>query len=563
MIKKIITLISGSNKLSVYFIIFLIFVGSIFEMLSLGIIIPLLSIFSENQSNFFIIKYFNNNITWLDKENFTLILIILFFLIFFLRYIFLVYLSLKINLFIFSASRLISQKLLKIYLSKKYNWHTENNKSYFINLMINETANFSSNGLYGFLFIISELFFFISIVLFLIFFNPNIFISIIILGSIFFPLLVYVTRKFSYNLGLKRQKFESQILLNLNEGLQGIKEMILYRWSDKLKDRYNKLSLGFVKVSATHNSLQDIGRYTIEIAGVILVIVFFYILIKNEPGDSGLVTAGIFGAAIFKLMPILNRISTYAQRYRFGIASADKIIDFLKNEEIINTKKNIDFKKNIELKNVSHSFHKSNSTIFEKINLNIKKNEIIGICGESGSGKTTITNFLMGLLEPTEGKVLIDGKDIHRHNYSIQDSISFVPQNFLSFDASLIDNITFFDKKINYNNLKFCLKNSLLSKLILNKTLRLKSNIGNNALKISGGQLQRLNIARALYRNPQILVLDEPTSSLDKNNLLLFGEIIKNLKKKMTIIIISHNLELIDFCDSKYILKSKKLLEFK
>ena len=216
MIKKIITLISGSNKLSVYFIIFLIFVGSIFEMLSLGIIIPLLSIFSENQSNFFIIKYFNNNITWLDKENFTLIFIILFFLIFFLRYIFLVYLSLKINLFIFSASRLISQKLLKIYLSKKYNWHTENNKSYFINLMINETANFSSNGLYGFLFIISELFFFISIVLFLIFFNPNIFISIIILGSIFFPLLVYVTRKFSYNLGLKRQKFESQILLNLN-----------------------------------------------------------------------------------------------------------------------------------------------------------------------------------------------------------------------------------------------------------------------------------------------------------------------------------------------------------
>ena len=146
--------------------------------------------------------------------------------------------------------------------------------------------------------------------------------------------------------------------------------------------------------------------------------------------------------------------------------------------------------------------------------------------------ETTITNLIMGLLEPTKGQIIVDGKDIHKRSYSIQNKISFVPQNFLSLDASVIDNITFFDKKINYQNLKFCLKNSLLAKLILNKTLSLKSNIGNNALKISGGQLQRLNIARALYRNPQILILDEPTSSLDKNNLLMFGEIMKKLKKK-------------------------------
>ena len=563
MIKKILTLIAGSNKFSIYFIIFLIFAGSIFEMLSLGAIIPILSLFLEDRSDFFFNEYLEKYFPWINDGNFIIVFISLFFLIFFLRYIFLVYLSLKINLFIFSASRLISQKLLKIYLSKKYYWHTGNNKSYFINLMTNETANFSSNGLYGFLFIIAELFFFISIVIFLVFFNANIFLTIIFLGAIFFPLLVYVTKKFSYNLGLKRQKFERQILLNLNESLQGIKEMILYKWSDKLKDRYGNLSLGYVKVSATHNSLQDLGRYTIEIVGVVLVIIFFYILMKSEPGDTGLVTAGIFGAAIFKLMPILNRISTCAQRYRFGVASADKIIEFLNNEEEVKKKINIAFDQNIELKNVSHNFENENSYILENINLKIRKNETIGICGESGSGKTTITNFIMGLLEPTKGQILVDGKDIHKDNYTIQNTISFVPQNFLSFDATLIDNITFFEKKINYKNLKFCLKNSLLTKLIFNKTLSLKSNIGNNALKISGGQLQRLNIARALYRNPQILVLDEPTSSLDKNNLILFGEIIKKLKKKMTIVIISHNLELLDYCDSKYILKNKKLLELK
>lgn len=563
MIKKILTLIAGSNKFSIYFIIFLIFAGSIFEMLSLGAIIPILSLFLDDKSDFFLNEYLEKYFPWINNDNFMLVFISLFFFIFLLRYIFLIYLSLKINLFIYSASRLISQKLLKIYLSKKYYWHTGNNKSYFINLMINETANFSSNGLYGFLFIIAELFFFISIVIFLVFFDPNIFLTIILLGAIFFPLLVYLTKRFSYNLGLKRQKFERQILLNLNESLQGIKEMILYNWSDKLKDRYGNLSLGYVKVSATHNSLQDLGRHTIEIVGVILVVIFFYILMLNEPGDAGLITAGIFGAAIFKLMPILNRISTFAQRYRFGIASADKIIEFLNYEEVVKKKTNIDFTKNIELKDIYHNFENENSYILENINLKIKKNEIIGICGESGSGKTTITNLIMGLLEPTKGQIIVDGKDIHKNSYSIQNTISFVPQNFLSLDASVIDNITFFDKKINYQNLKFCLKNSLLTKLILNKTLSLKSNIGNNALKISGGQLQRLNIARALYRNPQILILDEPTSSLDKNNLLMFGDIIKKLKKKMTIVIISHNLELLDFCDSKYILKNKNLLEFK
>ena len=561
MINKILFTLLGYKKSSLVVIIFLIFIGSLFELLSLGIILPIISIFTDNSHNFFLLSYIQSVFGFINEDNLIFAIIALFFLIFFLRSIFLIYLSLKINNFIYLSGRFISQKLLKIYLSKKYNWHTENNKSYFINLMTNDTLNFSSNGLYGFLFLCSELFFFISIIIFLILFNPQIFILIVILGAIFFPSLMFLTKKFSFKLGFERQKLESEILLKLNEGLHGIKEMILYNWGYRLKENYSNLSLRLARISATHTSLQDIGRYIIELSGVILVIVFLFVLTNTQfdQGQSGLATAAIFGAAIFKLMPILNRISTYTQRFRFGMASLDKISEFLKNKENINIKNTIKFEKSIKFEKIYHKFNGTNDFILKDVNLEIKKNEIVGICGESGSGKTTLTNIIMGLIEPTNGKLLIDSLDIKEKNLTAQNQISFVPQNFLSFDTSLINNITFFEENIDYKKLRFCLKYSLLGKVITTRKISLKSNLGDNALKISGGQLQRVNIARALYRDPKILILDEPTSALDKENQILFSGIINKLREKMTIIIISHNLELLDVCDSKYVLKENKL----
>ena len=258
-----------------------------------------------------------------------------------------------------------------------------------------------------------------------------------------------------------------------------------------------------MNVSAYHNSFQDIGRYLIDICGVILVIILIYFLREKSESENVLITIGVFGAALFKIMPILNRISTYGQRFKFGMPSADKIRDFYNNFEEEVKLKDLDFKKNIIFKNITFKFKNKNSTILEDINLQIEKNEIIGISGKSGSGKTTLTNILMGLLRPETGEILVDSKNIVRDGYSIQKNIAFVPQNFFHLDTSLLNNITFFDKNLNIEKLKFAIKNSLLIEPILNKSLSLKTNMGNNALQISGGQLQRLNIARALYRNPK------------------------------------------------------------
>ena len=564
MYSKILNLITGFRKTDIFYIIILILIGSFFEILSLGIIIPLISFFSEKPETSVLSTVLDENFgISVDGQAIMLILISLIFFVFFARFIFLCFLTTKINLFIFTCQRLISEKLLKIFLNKNYSWHSENNKSYFVNLMTTEVFNFCQNGLQGFLFLCSELIFFSSIVIFLVIWEPKIFFLISTISLIFFPILIKFTRKVSYSLGVTRQDMESNILITINESLNGIKEMILYKWSKPIKTKYSTLASKLVNVSSKHNSSQDISRYLIELCGVILVIIFIYFLTSSD-NESSLITIGIFGAALFRLMPILNRISTYSQRFKYGMASTEKIDEFYKDKKNeLKNLKNLKFNNELILKNINFKFDGSQNNILENVNLRIRSNEVIGIWGESGSGKTTLSNIIMGLIKPDSGEIIVDSKEIIQNNLTIQESIAFVPQNFFYMDANIIDNITFFEKDIKLKNLKFALKNSLLLKPILNKSLSLKSHLGNNALKVSGGQLQRINIARAIYRVPKILILDEPTSALDDKNQDLFSQIILNLRKKITVIVITHNKKLLEKCDRVYLLENKFLQEIK
>ena len=560
MLNTILRTITGYKKSSIIFIIFVIILGSFFEILGLGAIIPLLSFFIENTENNFIVNILSSTFPGIDFEKNFLIYAILFILVvFYLRFFFLLYLTIKINYFIFSCQKMISEKLLHIYFDKDYSWHTENNKSRFINLLTSEVGNFCQNGLYGFLFVVSEMFFLISIVIFFTFWKTEVFLIVMAISVIFFPTLIYFTRKVSYNLGLVRQKVQSNILKNINENLNGIKEMLLYRWGDNVKKNYSDLAQTLVNISAKHNSMQDIGRYLIEIIGITLLVIFIFILTKTEQSGNSFITLAVFGAALFRIMPILNRISTFSQRLKYSIASSIKISEFYNNKENkVEIFNHLDFQEKIKFEDISYKFKGKRDFIIKNLNFEINKNEIFGILGESGIGKTTLSNIIMGLIKPSSGKIIVDGKNIIDEKLSIQNNIAFVPQNFFYTDDTLINNITFFEKKINLSNLKFAIKNSLLINPILNKSLSLKTDLGNNALKISGGQLQRISLARALYRRPKILVLDEPTSFLDKKNQDLLKEILVNLRKRITIILISHNKNIFEECDKILDLDSKK-----
>lgn len=566
MLKKIFTLIKEIKKTTVIYIIFLIFLSLIFESLSLGLIIPIIGYFSSSSTDlinlnqlFYLFPDYSIN-----KEEFFNYLIVLIFSFFLLRYIFLNYLALKLYSFIGDANMLISQKVLRIYLSKNYKWHTNYNKSDFLQILTRDIENFCGNALYGVIFIISELFLFTGVVIFLLIFNAKVFLILIAVSIIFFPILYFFVKKYSYTLGKNYRDNQNYLLKNINESLSGIKELILYRWMNQVKKNFSLGQKKVVKSAATFSSLQDISRHTLEFFALVIFLIFILYLNSKSNTETNIIIIGIFAAALFRLMPIMNRISTYAQRLKFGINVADRLIEFYKyDNEINNNTIDLEFKNNLHLKNINYSHYDNKNFILENINLEINKNEIIGIIGESGVGKTTLTNIIMGLLTPESGNILVDGIDIKKNNRNIGKNIGFVPQNFFSLDSSILNNIVFFEKKINLNNLKFAIKNSLLMSTILSKKLSLKSNLGNNSLKVSGGQLQRISIARALYRKPKILILDEPTSSLDEKNQKLFEEILISLKYKMSIIVITHNLQFSNRFDKIYKIENKTLKQIK
>lgn len=565
MFKTILHPIRGFPKKELIWILILIFIASILEILSIGVVLPIISALVEDKTEkIFLYNHLSNFFSFNDKESFVLTISGLIIIIFITKFLLLCYITLKCNYFVIAINKFVSNKILSLYLSKNLIWHANYNKSTFLNLLINEVSTYCGHCINPSLRIIIDLFLFCGIIIFLGFINLELFISLLLISLSIFFLIFYFSRKIIYKLGQIKLTTGQKIIKFLNENLSGIKEIILYSGKKIILNTFLKLYRQNEKARALHESFQDIVRFLIEIIGLILILAIFYILL-NQVGENkslAIGTLAIYAAALFKLLPIYNRISTSSQKIQFGLKGAEHVSSFL-NENLDKSESKIEnditLQNKIELNNISFKYNDGEEFILKDITIEIKKNEIIGIAGKSGSGKTTLTNILMNLIDPTEGEIKIDNKDIFKEKLSYKKSLGFVSQNFFHTDDTIFKNIILSENKISIKNLKFAIRNSLLLESFLKKKLRLKNMLGNSALKISGGQLQRINLARALYRKPKILILDEPTSALDTETQANFANIIKHLKSQMTIVIVSHSENLLTYCDKVYDLENGKL----
>jgi ABC-type bacteriocin/lantibiotic exporter with double-glycine peptidase domain len=252
-----------------------------------------------------------------------------------------------------------------------------------------------------------------------------------------------------------------------------------------------------------------------------------------------------FVIAFFRFLPSLNRVFNSFNNFRFFYKSIDVVYEEFKKETFDISEKNneINFKflNNIELKNVSFSYDDKTPIILDKINLTINYNSITFIKGPSGTGKSTLLNIICGLLSPTEGQVLVDNKNINLFLKSYQSKIGYVPQKTLLLDDSILDNIIFGKtKEYDLNLVKEVINKSQLNKLVDKLPLGINTKIGERGAFLSGGEQQRIGIARALYKKPNILILDEATSALDDDTEHQLLHEILQLGNSMTIIIVSH-----------------------
>ena len=471
--------------------------------------------------------------------------------------------------FSFSLTADISNTLFRGYINQDYDYHLVRNSSDILRNITTEVGTFSSVIQSGIV-ILSEISIVVSIVVLLFIVNP--------LGAIisFFSLTILaitfsvIAKKFNQKWGSERSKYESIKLSVILQAFDGIKEIKHYCRELFFINLFIENNNKVIKPTEKQYTLQFIPRIFFEVIAVILCLSYVLIQLVFYNNISSIIPQiGVLVAASFRLMPSFNRIISSLQTFRF----ADVVINNISNEinklKPYKNKKNnlrnsiIKLEKYINISNINFNY-KNSKEVFNNISLLIEKNQFVAFIGSSGAGKSTIIDLILGLLKPTKGKILVDEVDISENITSWRNIVGYVPQIFYLFNDSILHNITFLsDGEVDEDRLNLAIKQSQLTQFISELPLGINSNIGEKGSQLSGGQRQRLAIARALYFSPKILILDEPTSSLDTNMSNEIMNILSTLHKEtdITIILITHNTNNLKICDKVFEISNGKIVE--
>ena len=466
----------------------------------------------------------------------------------------------------------LSKDIFRMYLNKDYEFYLKNNPSYLLRNILTETNKFCLGVLGNFTSIFTELFIILALVILGLITNKFFFIGAFCF-FLFFGLLFYLSTKNKIiNYGKVRFDADGKKMKHVQEGLMSVVEIKLMKIADIFIDFFKKQALNSYNINIRYSFLIHVPKIMFEIIFIFTVFTLFVSLFYFDFTEEKILNlVAIFAIISIRLIPSIAKLISNIQSFNFSKKSIDVLQELVTEKELESfksidekyfNKNNFDFNRLIKLTNISFSYLDENDKkkdIIDNLNLEIKKNDKIGIFGGSGVGKTTFLKILISLIKPNQGQILVDDKILDEENLEFwHNKIGYVSQNTTILDDSLIFNITLSNSEINYDYLKKLLKKLNLSRFITSDGKIENVNIGDKGSKISGGEKQRIGICRALYKNPQILILDEPTSSLDKENEKIIIRDIFELEN-ITTILVSHNLENFKFCTKTFELLNKSL----
>ena len=549
--------------------VFLLFLFSLlivlFETFTLSLVFNASNIILNDNfetANYFL-KFINSFIK-VESSNLPLIIILILLLFIFLKNIFLIFIIIYKNNFFLGMHSDISKKIYRKYLYQNYNFFINNNSSDLISSVLQD-VNISMKSFEAIFNIFTECILISIFFCYLLYLDIYMALIFLVGSALFFIFYLFFTKKKLVSLSKQRLILNETILRDLQQSYSSFREVIVFSIREIfIKSINKKFKDFFINIKIT-SILQQATRIAIEQVFVILIIIAalinLYIFSKNINDIISIFVVYFF--AFFRLLPSLNKLIIETQTYIYGKLFINKIKDIFKLEEEAHeadysNNKNI-FNNEIEFSNVNYDHN--DVSIFNNLNIKIIKNQKIGILGESGSGKTTFLNLLMGLLKPKTGKIKIDSINMRNVNTAWLSLIGYVPQNVTILDDTIKKNITFQDndENIDAKLLDDAINISGLVNVIKKNKLGLDSVIGEKGSKISGGEILRIGLARALYSRAEIFILDEFTSALDERK---ENEIITSIKDiKKTFIIVSHKKNTLKNCDKIYVLKNKQLLE--
>jgi ABC-type multidrug transport system fused ATPase/permease subunit len=356
------------------------------------------------------------------------------------------------------------------------------------------------------------------------------------------------------------------LLQHLQQGFGGVKDVKILGTEEYFASQYGENLLKNSEVVRRFSIAQTLPRFGLEILTIIglAVLVSTMVLLDSERPEI-LPVLGLFGAAAFRLLPAVNRLISNFQIINVSRPQVNEVFEDLDLPDQLNHK-NSDrstLTSAISIVDISFSYAESLKNVVSGVSVKIGRGEAVGLIGSSGSGKSTLVDILLGLLEPNSGKVLVDGSDIHDDLRGWQDQIGYVPQSIFLTDDTLRRNVAFGlpKDKIDDDAVRSAIRSAQLEEFVASLPEGMETVVGERGVRLSGGQRQRIGIARALYNNPDVLVLDEATSSLDTETEHGVMQAVQALQGDKTVIIVAHRLSTVEYCDRLYRLENAQIVD--
>ena len=573
MLNKLNVIIDKKDKFNLILFFFLLLISTLVEMIGLGSL-PIFAMaivdsesLIEKLPTFFTYDFVND----LNQKKLIIYLSLIVTIVFLIKNLFLVFVNFFNGLVIKRIRKNLTNMLFKNYINSNYEFHISRNSADLIRNVYSEVAR-SVYYLIGHISLIKESLILIVILVLLVIANSMV--AVLIFGFLgFFSFLFFLyTRNSSKVRGKFIQEYWGKQTKTLKHGLGSIKEIKMLNKENFISKIFNFNTEMIEKYNFIQSFIVTLPRLFLEVATILAItIVCSLFVISDKSVENIIPIIVLISVSAIRLIPSFSTISQSIATIKYQSPAFDLIVRELnemkkatKHHREIDQTKHVDifFKKKIEVKNLIFKYPSTEKKVIDNLSISINKGEAIGIAGASGEGKSTLLDLICGLLKPTSGQILVDEIDINSKKNNWRSKIGYVPQDIYLLDDSIKSNIAFGVEDKNFSSSQFekAIKMSQLSEFLENLPDKELTYVGDDGVRLSGGQKQRIGIARALYFLPEVLILDEPTSSLDEKNETIILDDIYNIKSKITVIIISHSKKVFKKCDKIIEIKSGKII---
>ena len=557
-------ILTQKERRNLIWIFSLMLFGTLLETFSLGLVVPVVGLLTKSD---YLKSHprFNELLNYPSQTQFVVGAMLLLVLVYVVKSIFLIG-SLWVQYgYSTAVTKRLGRTLFENYLKQPFTFHLQRNSATLIRNSQN-SASVMSGTIDPILSIAADALVTTGMMMLLLVIEPK----GTIITILVFALSSLALRRFSsrrIRLWGEAQNFhKGKIIQHLQQGFGGVKDVKILGRENYFVNQYSDHLDGNANVLRRFSLAQAIPRFGLEILMMIGLTSLVSTMVLSGKELTGILPVlGLFGAAAFRLLPAVNRSILSAQTINLNRPLVDGVaadLDLLISKASTNNVHS-HLASSISVQDLSFSYEMTSTQALSGVSIGISRGEAVGLVGPSGSGKSTLVDILLGLLEPTSGRVLVDGNDIHDNLRGWQDQIGYVPQSIFLTDDTLRRNVAFGLPKdqIDDNAMKSAIRSAQLEDFVASLPDGLDTIVGERGVRLSGGQRQRIGIARALYNNPDVLVLDEATSSLDTETEHGVMQAVQALQGEKTVIIVAHRLSTVEYCDRLYRLENARIVD--